>query len=156
MALVFNSSIPYFELKVINELMHSHVEEFGDTLRAIIAFGPLVTGQDTFDIELLEVVDQWQGPERLPFGSTSSLPLRGRLVLNFLSTDGFESLLRRESQDMVRALGEGYKVIYEVPAGYVHHILMHTFGTVENPINDERFSDPRRPLALTLPSKKAS
>ena len=41
-----------------------------------------------------------------------------------------------------------YKVIYEVPAGYARHILMHTFGTSENPASAERFPDPdRKPLA---------
>ena len=68
LALNGSTSIPYFEYNVINELMHSHVEEFGSALRAIIAFGPLVTGQDTLDIEMLEVVDQWSGPDLLPFG----------------------------------------------------------------------------------------
>ncbi len=141
-----DSSISYFEYNVINELMHSHVEEFGTALRAIVAFGPLVTGQDTFDIELLEVVNQWEGPDFLPFGSTNSLPLRGRLVLHFLSTGDFENLVQRDSQDLVHILREGYKIIYEVPAGYARHVLMHAFGTEENLANDERFPDPRRPL----------
>ncbi len=147
LALNGSTSIPYFEYNVINELMHSHVEEFGSALRAIIAFGPLVTGQDTLDIEMLEVVDQWNGPDLLPFGSTSSLPTRGRLTLHFLSTGDFENLLQREPQDLVQTLRDGYKVIYEVPAGYARHILMHTFGTSENPASAERFPDPRRPLA---------
>ncbi len=145
------SNISYFEYKVINELMHSHVEEFGNDLRAIIAFGPLVTGGETFDIELLEVVNQWQGPEFMPFSSTSSLPMRGRLLLHFLSTADFENLLKRDAQNLVNLLAKGYKIIYEVPAGYARHILMHTLGTDENPSGRKHFagvnSDPRRPLA---------
>ena len=148
MALALNGgSIPYFEYKVINELMHSHVEEFGDTLRAIIAFGPLVTGEDTFDIELLEVVDQWQGPDFLPFGSTSSLPMRGRLVLHFLSTEDFENLLQRDPQGLSQNLRDGYRVIYEVPAGYVRHVLMRTFESETSRADEVRSSDPRKPLA---------
>lgn len=148
MALMVNGSgISYFEYKVINELMHAHIEEFGADLRAIIAFGPLVTGRETFDIELLEVINGWQGPEFMPFGSTSSLPTRGKLLLHFLPTKDFENLLLRDSQDLTDLLREGYKIIYEVPAGYVRHILMHTFGTDENPAIGGHFSDPRRPLA---------
>jgi hypothetical protein len=141
------SGISYFEYKVINELMHSHIEEFGTDLRAIIAFGPLVLGQETFDIELLEVVNGWPGPELMPFGSTSSLPTRGKLLLHFLPTTGFENLLLRDTQGLTDILRRGYKIIYEVPAGYARHILMHTFGTDENPAGGERFADPLRPLA---------
>lgn len=144
---VSGNGISYFEYKVINELMHSHIEEFGDGLRAIIAFGPLVIGSETFDIEMLEVIDNWSGPELMPFDSTSSLPTRGKLLLHFLPTTEFENLLRRDTQDLTEALREGYKVIYEVPSGYVRHILMHTFGTEKNPASTERFADPRRPLA---------
>lgn len=144
---VIGNGISYFEYKVINELMHSHIEEFGDDLRAIIAFGPLVTGQETFDIELLEVIDGWQGPETMPFSSTSSLPTRGKLLLHFFSTTDFENLLLQNSQDLTERLRDGYKIIYEVPAGYARHILMHTLGTNENPVSAELFADPRRPLA---------
>ncbi len=141
------SGISYFEYKVINELMHSHIKEFGADLRAIIAFGPLVLGQETFDIELLEVVNGWQGPELMPFGSTSSLPTRGRLLLHFLPTGAFENLLLRDTQGLTDVLRKGYKIIYEVPSGYARHILMHTFGTDENPAASDHFADPRRPLA---------
>lgn len=139
--------IAYFEYKVINELMHSHIREFGDKLRAVIAFGPLVTGENTYDIELLEVVDHWQGAEVLQADSSNDLPMRGKLFLHFLATGEFENLLRRDNQGLTDTLRMGYKVIYEVPAGYVRHILMHTFGTDENAARGQFLPDPRRPLA---------
>lgn len=141
------SNISYFEYKVINELMHSHVEEFGDNLRAVIAFGPLVAGEETFDIELLEIIDQWSGPSLLPFGSTESLPTRGKLLLHFLSTSEFEDLFQRDTHGLTEALQGGYKVIYEVPAGYVGHVLKRTLETNVNLAINAGFSDPRRPLA---------
>ncbi len=143
-------SIPYFEYKVINELMHSHIEEFGENLRAIVAFGPLVKGNETYDIELLEVIHQWQGPDIMPFSSTNTLPMRGKLLLHFLSAQEFEDLSRRDDQRLIKRLGEGYNIIYEVPAGYARSILMHMFGPDENPAAENYFlemhSDPRRPL----------
>ena len=142
-----DNGISYFEYKVINELMHSHIEEFGADLRAIIAFGPLVTGQETFDIELLEVVSEWQGPARMSYGSTSSLPTRGKLLLHFLPAKEFENPLSSDTQDLTESLRDGYKIIYEVPPGYARHILMRAFGEHEPSTDGGRFADPRRPLA---------
>ena len=102
-----SDNISYFEYKAINELMHSHSEEFGKDLRAMIVFGPLLTEQNTVDIDLLEVIDNWQGPDELSYGSTQSLPLRGTLRLHFLSSSAFENLVLQENGSLLNTLREG-------------------------------------------------
>ncbi len=150
-----SDNISYFEYKAINELMHSHSAEFGRDLRTIVVFGPLLTGQETFDIDLLEVVDNWQGPQTMTFDSTPSLPLRGTLRLHFLSSAAFENLMSQKDQSLLNLLRDGYHVVYEVPAGYARSILVRSL-TNNNYLNylikddlfstDERSSDPRKPL----------
>lgn len=150
-----SGNISYFEYKAINELMHAHSAEFGRDLRAIIVFGPLLTGQETFDIDLLEVVDNWQGPQTMTFDSTPSLPLRGTLRLHFLPSATFEDLMTQKDQSLPDLLRDGYHVVYEVPAGYARNILVHslTSSNYQNYLikddlfsTDERSSDPRKPL----------
>ncbi len=151
------NNISYFEYKAINELMHSHSAEFGEDLRAIIVFGPLLTAQNTFDtdlfdIDLLEVINNWQGPEHLSYSSTESLPLRGTLRLNFLSSSDFESLTTQTNPVLVDKLREGYKIVYEVPAGYARRILAQGLTTNtrltagDQFSTNDRFADPRKPL----------
>ncbi len=145
-------NISYFEYKAINELMHSHSAEFGKDFRAMIVFGPLLAGQETFDIDLLEVVDNWQGPEHLSYASTESLPLRGTLRLHFLSSSAFENLVSQQNKELLDILREGYKIVYEVPAGYAREVLKqslppHTALLRENLVSHSgRSADPRKPL----------
>lgn len=147
-----SGNISYFEYKAINELMHAHLDEFGKDFRAMIVFGPLLTGQETFDIDLLEVVDNWQGPQTMAFDSTPSLPLRGTLRLHFLSSAAFENLVSQQNKDLLDILREGYEIVCEVPAGFAREVLKqsltpHTALIRENLLGQQRRSaDPRRPL----------
>jgi len=50
------AEISYHEYRVIAHLLRAHVAEHQNRLRAMIAFGDLITGANAFDIDLLEVV----------------------------------------------------------------------------------------------------
>ena len=152
--------ISYFEYKVINELMHAHVAELGKTLRAIIVFGKLKTEGGTFDIELLEVVDGWEGPPRVQSGSTADLPTRGKIYFYFMSSADFEQAVMRgpaaaygvDADDADRLLArvlEGYEVIYQVPAGYVRELFGAALAAQEAQAGGVFLSDPRRPSLLS-------
>lgn len=113
--------IPYEEYKAIGEIVSAHLQTHEGKLRAIVAFGDIVTRGNTFDIDLLEVVEGWQGPSSLVFASTSELPLRGQLRLYLMTPEEFEhpenpkwSLQRR----LTSRVREGYDVIYENPPAY--------------------------------------
>ena len=122
--------IPYDEYRAIGELFRAHLKTHEKQIRAVVAFGPLVTRGDTYDIDLLEVVDDWKGPPSVVFSSTAALPLRGLLRLNVLSTQDFENPgqvrhfnVKRLSRGIFRQLQQGYEVIYENPAGLVRRVL---------------------------------
>ena len=83
-------NIPYQEMRAINEIVKSHSNAHIDTLNAVIVFGTLVNSGETRDIELLEVVEGWQGPRRVIFGNTKDLPLRGLATFYFLLPEEFE------------------------------------------------------------------
>lgn len=131
--------IPYDEYRAIGELFRAHLKTHEKQLRAVVAFGPLVTRGGTFDIDLLEVVDGWNGPFTVTFRSTAALPLRGLLRLNILSTQDFEQpskigdaetkLLRN---DVFARLQQGYEVIYENPFGFVTKVPAQTDEAAEN------------------------
>ena len=120
--------IPYFEYDAINKLVRSHRDNLGDTLKAVIAFGPLVTQGSTFDIDLLEVIQDWRGLSRYQASSTAELPLRGKLFLNFLSDAEFASFgdataTTQDLRELQRQLLQGYEVVFEYPSGYARNIL---------------------------------
>lgn len=122
--------IPYEEYRAIGELFRAHLKTHEKQIRAVVAFGPLVTHGDTHDIDLLEVVDDWQGPSSVTFSSTAALPLRGLLRLNVLSTQDFENPgqaghfnVRRLSKSVLGQLQQGYEIIYESPFGLVRRVL---------------------------------
>ena len=122
--------IPYEEYRAIGELFRAHLKTHEKQIRAVVAFGPLVTRGDTYDIDLLEVVDDWKGLPSVTFSSTAALPLRGLLRLNVLSTQDFEVSgharhfnAKRLSKKILGQLQQGYEVIYENPFGLVRRIL---------------------------------
>lgn len=124
------TSIPYEEYRAINQLVQAHFREHGSRLRAVLAFGDLVTAGDGFDIDLLEVVEEWHGPRLATFSGTSTLPLRGRLHLYFVSPQEFRSpsvITDTEDREwifgLVERVREGYQVIFEQPSGFVRRIL---------------------------------
>src|SRR5687767_6238955 len=93
-------SIPYPEYKAINEIVHAHAAEFGSKLRAIVAFGELLTTGDTYNIELLEIVEGWEGDRVAEFASSASLPSRGSIRMFFLTPSEFEQPAEIEDEKM--------------------------------------------------------
>ena len=118
--------IPYEEYKAINELMHAHLRTHDGRLRALIAFGEIVTRGGTYDIDLLEVVEGWQGPASVTFASSEELPLRGQLRLNLLAPQDFEnkvSEMEASKKRLLEHVREGYNIIYENPPGYARGVF---------------------------------
>ena len=131
--------IPYEEYKAIGELMHAHVKTHKEQLRAMVAFGDILTRGGTYNIELLEVVKDWQGPRSVVFASSSELPLRGELRLHLLTPEEFEDGVGSADsadRDLLNRVREGYDVIYESPAGYARRVFAQgtTQGTAVNPL----------------------
>ena len=139
--------IPYEEYKAIGELFRAHLKTHEKQLRAVVAFGPLVTHGDTFDIDLLEVVDGWEKPVSVTFRSTAALPLRGLLRLNILSTQEFKqpseigsSQMKSLRNEVFERLQQGYEVIYEDKFGFVRQVLSQENEATVN-INPLTFLD---------------
>ena len=131
--------IPYDEYRAIGDLMHAHLKTHDGQLRAIVAFGDLVTKGNTRDIDLLEVVEGWQGPTSVVFASSPELPLRGLLRLFLLTPEEFEhaeSLERFSEKRVMESVREGYDVVYEDPPGYARNVLAQrvTGDTGHNPL----------------------
>lgn len=131
--------IPYEEYKAIGELMHAHVKTHEKQLRAMVAFGDILTRGGTYNIDLLEVVENWQGPRSVVFASSPELPLRGELRLYLLTPEEFEDGVGKATsadRDLLNRVREGYDIIYESPAGYVRHLFAQGMkqGTAVNPL----------------------
>jgi len=110
--------IPYEEYKAINELMHAHLRTHNGKLRALIAFGEIVTRGGTFDIDLLEVVEGWRGQSSVTFSSSEALPLRGQLRLHLLTPEEFEESdggMHLTEKRLLERVREGYEIVYEAP-----------------------------------------
>jgi len=135
--------IPYTELRAITNLLRAHLESHESQMRAMIAFGPLVTRGNTYDIDLLEVVEGWTGPTSIAFSSTADLPLRGILRLNLLTPRQIEKP-DEAVRDILERVRLGYQVIYENPSGYAERALMGSAGEISsaNPLTllDAAFS----------------
>lgn len=132
--------IPYEEYKAIGEIVSAHLRTHEGKLRAIVAFGDIVTRGNTFDIDLLEVVEGWQGPSSLVFASTSELPLRGQLRLYLVTPEEFEhpeNLKGSSQRRLINQIREGYDVIYENPPAYALDTLTQRTPKVTsgNPLN---------------------
>ena len=132
--------IPYEEYKAITELMHAHVRTHEGQLRAMVAFGDILTRGGTYDIDLLEVVEDWQGPKSVVFASSPELSLRGQLRLHLLTPEEFEDGVGRPgaaSQGLMARVREGYDIIYESPAGYVRNLFAQgvRYGLSSNPLD---------------------
>ena len=136
---------------------------------AIIAFGKLKTEGGTFDIELLEVIDGWQGPARFQSESSADLPMRGKIYFHFMSSADFErEALRnpsgaragdggedqKEADDLLAQVLEGYEIIYQVPAGYVRELFSAVRAAQQSQAGGIFLSDPRRPSLLSNTAKQ--
>ena len=92
----------------------------------MVAFGDILTRGGTYNIDLLEVVENWQGPKSVVFGTSAELPLRGQLRLYLLTPEEFErpeSFSDLSNRSLVERVREGYDVIYENPSNYARDIL---------------------------------
>jgi len=131
--------IPYEEYKAICELMHAHLKTRDGQLRAMVAFGDILTRGGTYNIDLLEVVEGWQGPRSVVFASSPELPLRGQLRLYLLTPAEFErpeSFTDLSTRSLMERVREGYDVIYETPSSYARDILSQraTEGFSDDPL----------------------
>ena len=122
--------ISYHEYRLIAHLLRRHVDEYGDRLKALVAFGDLVTSGDTFDIDLLEIIDGLNEAHFAQYRGFDGLPGRGTLRLYALSPDVLADPLsvpdvdeQRWVEDLVWRLRQGYEVIMEVPTGWVRETL---------------------------------
>jgi hypothetical protein len=122
--------ISYHEFRVIARLLRAHADIHGPRLRAMVVFGELVTTGSTFDIELLEIVEGWDGEALWVFDSSADLPMRGRTFLYFLKPEEFEqpdAIPEPTHREWVKALlervREGYQVVMENKSGWVRHAL---------------------------------
>ncbi len=125
-----STNIPYQEYRAISDLMNAHPQEMNGSLRALIVFGEIVATGESHDINLLEVVDGWQGPRHVSYGSTEALPLRGRLHLYFLTPEEFEQPSPEpvpeqpwSSAQLLSRIRPAYSVLREEPYDYAHRVM---------------------------------
>ena len=121
-------NIPYDEMRAISLLLKAHGDAHLEAVRAVIAFGSLVATGDSTDIELLEVVEGWQGIRRVEFGSTAQVPLRGLATIYFLTPQEFESPTEMlltgtdvSSASLLRRVRAAYTVLINRPPDYVQN-----------------------------------
>jgi len=129
------SKISYEAYRVITELLRAHLAEHGPQLRGMVAFGDIVVNGDTYDIDLLEVIDNWKGDKFYEFESTAEFPMRGRLRLYLLQTAEFTNpgvdVAEEDRQwvrDLLARVREGYEIIMEIPSGALSGVLQRTHG----------------------------
>jgi hypothetical protein len=122
--------IPYDEFDALTKLCDAHLRLLDNKLLAVVAFGDTLRSTQTHDIEVLEVVKDWDGPNSASFDSTAQLPLRGRLNIFFISPEEFEAPLSIEDKadrlsvlTLMEDVLEGYVVIHEHRTRYVEQCL---------------------------------
>lgn len=118
------------EHEAISELFDIHMAAQNGNLRAALAFGEFVTSGNTYDIDLLEIVDDWKGVRFAEFASTPELRLRGRLRLYFLSLseledpDSIADLRERDwAYSVLERVSRGYETMYDATQGQLRRIL---------------------------------
>ena len=142
-------NIPYAESKVITELMREHPKVHRDKLRALLVFGSLVSSGSPYDINLLEVVQDWEGPRRMRFNSTPVMPLRGHLNLYFLRPEEFEQpsymCLPGEhwsSADLLTQVRNAYTIMLENPLNYAYNVMAQYESSPSVADNEVSLEDP--------------
>lgn len=142
-------NIDYEEYRAINQLRRFHPGAHGEKLRALIVFGDLVSTGQSYDINLLEVVEGWEGPRHVSFGSTNDLPLRGQLHLYFLLPSEFERPSGASvpgqswsSADLLTQFRRAYAVMLEEPNDYASGVMARmedllVIGAPEQSVNPE-------------------
>lgn len=150
--------IHYEEYRALGRLLEAHVDAHRGRLRAMVVFGDLVTTSQTYDIDVLEVVEGWDSSRQGRLGefqSTAELPLRGRLRLYFLAPHEFENTgsipdeeERRWVHDLRERVARGYEILLEIPPGYARRTLEGVRGTstlTAPPSGMVASADPLRP-----------
>jgi len=143
------AEISNFEYSAVGELLRAHLALYGQRLKAMVLFGELVTAGRGYDIQLVEIVEDWDGPIFWEFPSTKDLPLRGLLQIYFLRPEWFDwrdvweqtednQILgdifegrrssfgeadRNQVSQVLRQLREGFEVVYEAEGGLVKALL---------------------------------
>lgn len=114
--------IPHAEYRSINRMVDAHGRTYGNLLRAVVVFGRVLTYGDTYDVELLEVVENWTGDRVAEFAGTATLPLRGKLRLYFLSAEEFahpeaiqDDAMRHWVMQLLDRVREGYLILFQAP-----------------------------------------
>lgn len=146
-------NIAYEEYRAIAQLRRLHPETHGGQLRALIVFGDLVATGQSYDINLLEVVEGWEGPRHVSFGSTHDLPLRGQLHLYFLLPSEFERPSNVSvpgqpwsSADLLTQVRKAYAIMLEEPNDYATGIMARienslVIGGMEQSVSSEGPAD---------------
>ena len=124
------SNISFEAFSAIGKVIEANVGLKSDALRAVLVFGDLVATGESHDINLVEVVREWQGPRRVAFKSTDEMPLRGRMTVYFLLPHEFENwttdLLPGEDFSAAHLLARvepAYDILLQRPAGYVFDVM---------------------------------
>ena len=152
--------ISYHEYRVIARLLRAHVDEYPDRVKAMVAFGDLVTRGDTFDIDLLEIVSGWKDKRFGRFSRSEDLPLRGELRLYVLTPQEFEdpSVIqepeeRRWVVELLERVRRGYEVVMESPPGWAQQALdrNRAYSTITPPPSG--FIEDTDPFKLTRRGK---
>jgi hypothetical protein len=122
--------IPYEEHRAITDLMQAHLDAHQGKLRALIAFGELVTTGGTFDIDLLEIVEGWRGNRLAVFSGSKDFRLRGQLRLFILTPEEFENpRVIQETEERIWAanllerIRRGYEIVLQIPPDYARDVL---------------------------------
>lgn len=122
--------ISYHEYRVIARLLRAHVDQYHERLRAMIAFGDLVTRDDSVDIDLLEVVDGWTGKRLWAFSGPGELPLRGELRLYVVAPEEFEKPAviedleeRQWVEELLQRVRQEHQIIMDTKPGWARLVL---------------------------------
>jgi hypothetical protein len=125
--------VPYHEYQIIADLLRAHTDAHEGRLKAVVAFGDVVTRGASYDIDLLEIVEGWNGARVAEFDSTADLPLRGKLRLYFSSPEDFQDPKRIEDpterqwvEDLIERVRARHEVIVQARPGLVEAMLART------------------------------
>jgi hypothetical protein len=150
-------AISYHEYRVIARLLRAHADEHQSRLRGMVAFGDLITRGDSFDIDILELVEGWDGARFARFSGPADPPLRGELRLYILTPEVFEDPALIEDhverpwvEDLLARVRQGYEIIMEIPPGWVARVLNR-----EEPVHASLTAPPSGSLELGDPYQVA-
>jgi hypothetical protein len=120
----------------------------------MVAFGDLLTQENAFDIDLLEIVDGWEERRFGRFVRQEDLPLRGELRLYFLTPEEFTNPAvierpeeRKWVEELLDRVRQGYEIVMDSPPGWLRQILERA------PIHSTLTPPPSGSVGFTDPSR---